>query len=281
MLINLHVYVIYFPPAFLKQCKTPPTKPRRRGRGARSLTTGFENLPSSTKRIAPKAPEGAKEDGDVVCSISTSDPESTAAEGDTAVTPLKSAMKKKVEGCEETNIVDSDGPPKRPVRLLHTNEGSPENREFGLPKTGYANLEVKQIEFMGSPDKVGGEIHPVNPSSGAVTAVAEESRVSVVLDQMQALQCQTLARFGDLYPLLVTGRGQFENKGLEDFVIHERTLALQDGQTYFFSAELKETSQEYGLIVSIITVVRVATLPKYLEIQTRLEKYYSLLAYSL
>lgn len=240
--------------AFLKQYKTPPTKPRRRGRGARSLTTGFENLPSSTKRIAPKAPTGTREDGDVICSISTSDPESTAVEGDTkelnvSQTPLKSAMKKKVEGCEETNIVDSDGPPKRPVRLLHTNEGSPENREFGLPKTGYANLEVKQIEFMGSPDKVRGESHPVSPSSGAVTAVAKESQVNVVLDQMQAMQCQTLARFGDLYPLLIAGRGQFENKGLEDFVIHERTLALQDGQTYFFSAELKETSQEYGLIV--------------------------------
>ena len=103
---------------------------------------------------------------------------------------------------------------------------------------------------MGPSIKKAEELQSEDPSSALV---AKEIQADVVLDQIQSMQCQTLAKFGDLYPLEVAGKGQFEKKGLEDFVIQERTLALQDGYTYFFSAELKETSQEYGLMVSIET----------------------------
>lgn len=212
---------------------TPPAKPRRRGRTTRSLTTGFENLPSTTKRIAPKAPEDAIGSGKPEF-LSNSDPESTANDVNDALSgaaPLKSALKKK--SSEQIASGSADVPPKRPVRLIHANAEPMENHHFGLPKTGYVNLEVKQIDF-------GKESEDTSGSQEA----------EIVLDQIQSLQRQSFAQLAELYPISALTNELFVGRSLEDFLIHERTLTFSDEQTFCFRAELKEGSSSFGFMVS-------------------------------
>ncbi|PIK35572.1 putative pseudopodium-enriched atypical kinase 1 [Apostichopus japonicus] len=63
------------------------------------------------------------------------------------------------------------------------------------------------------------------------------------------MQSQTLAHLGQLYPMNNLTKELFQERSWQDFIIHERTLSFADEKTFCFRAELKEHSEEFGIMV--------------------------------